>query len=187
MTALDNLGDGYRFSPELRAAAEAGDLEARRRIRIAAEFGDASAARYLNAPYRWNAESPIERNLLIAISEIALSREIPEAYEDPRDLFLEVDEGWFYRVETQAPIGPYRADILLTSRSDEEVAIVVECDGREWHTSPAQIARDRKRDRYMEALGYTVLRFTGHEIHCMADRCAREVMRVASLLFPAEG
>jgi very-short-patch-repair endonuclease len=76
-------------------------------------------------------------------------------------------------LETQAQIGPFRADILLT---DCERSLVVECDGAEFHAiTKEQVERDKRRDRYFAARGIAVMRFSGAEIHRDPRGCAAEV------------
>jgi hypothetical protein len=75
-------------------------------------------------------------------------------------------------VTTQAPVGPYRADILIETGGRR---LVVECDGAAFHGSPEQVERDKRRDRYCAARGIAVMRFTGAEINRDPRRCAAEV------------
>jgi very-short-patch-repair endonuclease len=76
-------------------------------------------------------------------------------------------------VDTQADIGPYRADILVRSGNR---ALVVECDGAEFHaTTKEQVERDKRRDRYCAARGICVMRFSGAEIKRDPRGCAAEV------------
>jgi very-short-patch-repair endonuclease len=78
-------------------------------------------------------------------------------------------------VDAQTRIGVYRADFTVGRT-------VVEVDGHAWHQrSPEQVARDRRRDRYMTARGWRVLRFTGSEVLRDALACAAEVLAVAAL------
>ena len=54
--------------------------------------------------------------------------------------------------------------------------IDVECDGHEFHErTKEQAARDRSRDRELTLNGWTVLRFTGSEVHKSAAMCAEQV------------
>jgi len=46
----------------------------------------------------------------------------------------------------------YRFDFLVDD------ALVVEIDGAQWHTSPEAVARDKKRDKELADVGYTILR-----------------------------
>lgn len=101
-----------------------------------------------------NCESPIEVRLLVAIKKA-------------------LPMGATMRV--QVPIGPYRADILVESGP---LRIVVEADGKEWHTEPEDVAHDRRRDAYMKAHGFKVARFAGSEINRNAATCAVAVVGI---------
>lgn len=90
-------------------------------------------------------QSPIETNLAGLLASIAFHGKI--------------------NIDAQAAISDYRCDFLLTSSLFNVRGIVVECDGHLFHErTKEQAARDRKRDRKMQNLGYVVLRFTGSEI-----------------------
>lgn len=165
------------------AAAENGDRRAIRLVRQAAEMFDQGAIDYLNQPYHFNTKSPIEKAMAEACWGMASYRWVPEAYEDQRDLFLAVEPDINLRFETQAPIGPYVADILLTHR---EFRVVVECDGHAFHErTPRQAEHDKRRDRYLQAHGYRVLRFTGSEIHRNPNAAALEALNTATALAAA--
>jgi very-short-patch-repair endonuclease len=74
------------------------------------------------------------------------------------------------RVEPNCKIGPYRVDFLVLPR------VVVEIDGEgPVRASSDQVVRERRRDRYLVAQGYAVLRFAGDEVHTNPWRCAAEV------------
>lgn len=77
----------------------------------------------------------------------------------------------------QAVIGKYRADFLLGIWAlGEHRAIVIECDGHDYHErTKAQACRDRKRDRWMTINDVVVLRFTGSEIHADSLDCAKQI------------
>ncbi len=51
-----------------------------------------------------------------------------------------------------------RVDFLVGRR------LIVEVDGRDYHSSPAAFARDRRRDRAAQLAGFTTLRFTAAEV-----------------------
>jgi len=72
----------------------------------------------------------------------------------------------------QWPIGPYRADFYLPAHR-----LVIEADGAAWHTSPARRRGDGRRDRYMRARGYRVIRLTGREIYRDADAAVGRALR----------
>jgi very-short-patch-repair endonuclease len=64
----------------------------------------------------------------------------------------------------QFVVGEYRLDMAFP-----ENKIAIECDGKEWHSSQEQIERDRNRDKYLEDLGWKIIRITGSDIYKKAD------------------
>ena len=76
-------------------------------------------------------------------------------------------------VRRQKKIGPYRVDFFLRSGDAE---LVIETDGYEYHhKTTGQIARDNKRDRYLQAKGYKVFRFSYRELVDDVDKCVQDV------------
>lgn len=98
----------------------------------------------------------------------------------PRDTFDKLDAptpGCCY-FTAQYVIGDYRVDFLL--KFWRGVTVVVECDGHDWHErTPEQAERDKSRDRFLQAQGHLVFRFTGREIWRDPVRCAREAFAAA--------
>jgi len=58
----------------------------------------------------------------------------------------------------QTPIGPYVIDFMCHS-----ARLVIEIDGGQ-HFEPDNIARDKRRDAYLAAQGYRVLRFNNLDV-----------------------
>lgn len=70
----------------------------------------------------------------------------------------------------------YVVDFMLFMRGGKN--IVVECDGHDFHErTKEQAEHDRKRDRRLTELGYTVLRFTGREIWRDPIACALSALQ----------
>lgn len=69
---------------------------------------------------------------------------------------------------TQYPIGKYFADIYIPDSN-----LVVECDGAEFHQDKE---RDNARDEFMKSKGYSVIRFSGSDIHQDALDCASVII-----------
>lgn len=88
----------------------------------------------------------------------------------------------YYFMSQQVPIDRYTADFLVaridrTGASISWSMAVIEADGHDYHErTKAQAAHDRSRDRFMQAKGFTVLRFTGAQIHADSGACADEVI-----------
>jgi len=147
-------GNDQRWRPLLEAAEAAICKEA-------AENAKVEAYHRIQA-----CQSPIEVVLgLLLLAEFAW---VPYTIGDDPKIYF------------QHPVlaGKYRADIVL--RDDvEDIAIVVECDGHDYHErTKEQAVRDRKRDRAMTAAGLHVLRFTGSEIARDAKACLKEIARL---------
>lgn len=85
-------------------------------------------------------------------------------------------------VRPQKWILSYRIDFciafdFLQNFTNSALLIAVECDGHDWHErTKEQAARDRKRDRYLQSIGYKILRFTGSEIYVHPMLCAMEAL-----------
>lgn len=54
-------------------------------------------------------------------------------------------------------------------------ALLIECDGKEFHSGPERIAHDQKKDQSAHDLGFLTMRFSGSRIHRSADDCAKEI------------
>lgn len=124
---------------------------------------------HIAAGFLARTESPIERALGAALIFHGLGRGIfewaffgPEHNEARARGFNGDVVVW-----TQKPVGPYFADFYLEVFYDDQVfRIIIECDGHGYHErTKEQVQHDRKRDRWMTARGFKVLRFTGSEIY----------------------
>lgn len=73
--------------------------------------------------------------------------------------------------------GAYRIDFALPDRM-----IGIELDGFESHSSTADIARDRSRQRELELSGWRIIRFGGSEVHHDADECVRQAAHLADVI-----
>lgn len=118
-------------------------------------------------------ESPIEQDMAIMLIETLGSIEEFKfafcPYGEER-LFLDCDA----LITPQYPWQGYRIDFAI--RIKPKRYIFIECDGKHFHSSDAQIARDRRKDKAAELAGILMLRFSGSHIFrdiCDEDRPAR--------------
>jgi len=77
---------------------------------------------------------------------------------------------WIQGVESR-----YRPDFMVFFDGG---MVVVELDGHESHKTREQRTRDAKRQRWFEARGIRVLRWTGSEVHANAQECVRELIEI---------
>ncbi|RVP93283.1 endonuclease domain-containing protein [Sinorhizobium meliloti] len=75
-------------------------------------------------------------------------------------------------VKTQVPCGKYRIDIALPV-----YRIAIECDGKAYHSTPSQKARDRRKNAYLKDNGWKVLRFSGKRINGNLSEVLRRIER----------
>ena len=82
----------------------------------------------------------------------------------------------------------YRADFLLIEKNigdDNEKFIdklIVETDGKQWHTSTAQMNYDYERETALKLAGYDVLRFTGSQVFNTPFACGEKTYKYAENL-----
>jgi very-short-patch-repair endonuclease len=67
--------------------------------------------------------------------------------------------------ETQRYVNGFRVDFYWS-----DLGLVVETDGLRYHRTPAQQARDRRRDQAHSAIGLTALRFTHDQVRFEPDQ-----------------
>jgi hypothetical protein len=63
----------------------------------------------------------------------------------------------------------------------DEAQVIVETDGRETHETPTAFQSDRRRDQFLAAAGYRVLRVTWKQIHSEGEAVLRRVSQALSL------
>jgi very-short-patch-repair endonuclease len=73
----------------------------------------------------------------------------------------------------QHPIGPYIADFYCAA-----ARLVVEIDGWD-HAAPERVTGDARRDRYMDELGYRVIRIAAAEVRASAGDVAQGIYDTA--------
>lgn len=78
----------------------------------------------------------------------------------------------------QLVVESYRLDfgILYPVDHGRICGIAIECDGHDFHYGDrATVARDRKRDRELQDLGFIVKRFPGADIHRDLEACVDDI------------
>jgi very-short-patch-repair endonuclease len=71
----------------------------------------------------------------------------------------------------------YRSDWAIFNPKTSG-AMLLECDGKEFHSSADQMAHDQKKDAAAHDRGYLTMRFTGSQIHREPDGCAKKIYDV---------
>lgn len=92
---------------------------------------------------------------------------------------LSFQPGFDFYAGRQINIEGMRVDFLyaLHDQTGRVHWLVVECDGHDFHErTKEQAKKDRGRDRRLQSLGYTVMRFTGSEIYSDPVKCVIEIL-----------
>jgi very-short-patch-repair endonuclease len=83
-----------------------------------------------------------------------------------------------FRVVPQYQLFGYRYDFAILHPRLDQVLALVECDGKEFHSTPEQLANDRQKDAAAESIGAFVVRYSGSAITRDARECAENLLGV---------
>lgn len=112
---------------------------------------------------------------IVVRAELAATTESPIETMLGAELFLAIRDHDTFSCVPQYKWPPYRIDWAILAHG-EPIAFI-ECDGKEWHSSPDQIRRDNARDEAARKAKILVFRFTGSEIYRNANKCALTVFQ----------
>jgi very-short-patch-repair endonuclease len=76
-------------------------------------------------------------------------------------------------LQREVQIGPFRVDFLVPNKK-----VVVELYGYAYHSGKEKQTQDAQRERYLQKLGYQVVRFTGQDVHRNVDKCVDDVLAI---------
>lgn len=97
------------------------------------------------------------------------------------------DVGWDFCIGTgdtdivlhpQYIIGRFRYDFALRANWRPKPLLLIECDGKDFHSSPEQQANDALKDAVATNAGIRLVRFSGSEINRDVDSCVRYALSV---------
>jgi len=97
---------------------------------------------------------------------------LPENYSPAEQYFAYIQQTEGIKFKQQYKIGKYRVDFFYPEKD-----LIVEIDGKSFHTSPSQIEYDEKRHRWLMNKGYVILRFSAREIYYNCNECIDKVKK----------
>lgn len=80
-------------------------------------------------------------------------------------------------LQPQYPLHRFRYDFAVLAKGQSRPLVLIECDGKEFHSTAEQQANDRLKDEAAIKAGIPLVRFTGSEINNDIDRCIRCTLR----------
>lgn len=137
-------------------------------------------------PLLENCQSPIERGLALGfLGHSVFNKHI--VFADLLNVPVRTD--WRMTVHTQYPVSGFVLDFAVHIEAEVHKFslsrwIGVECDGFQFHDANREAAsRDKERDRKLVLAGFTMMRFTGSQIHQSVIVCAAEVIGAAEAIY----
>lgn len=77
----------------------------------------------------------------------------------------------------QFPLARFLYDLYVKREGRPKPLVLIECDGKEFHSTDDQIANDRAKDALAAKSGIPLLRFSGSEIYRELDFCVVKVFK----------
>ena len=99
-----------------------------------------------------------------------LRRACPGTLSEPERLVARSLTARNLYMEINGKVGPYYADLV-----DRRARVIVEIDGREFHTAAAVFTNDRRRQNYLVLDGWLVLRYSAAAVMAGVDTIADEI------------
>src|ERR1700733_8088476 len=125
---------------------------------------------------------PLAFFVLSVVDNWALAASIEAICESPIELELGVqflnafraiaDED--FKLVPQQEMGPFRYDFAITRQG--KLIGLIECDGKEFHSTNNQLANDRAKDKLAAEMAVRMFRFPGSDIYRDPKGCVREVL-----------
>lgn|SRR3990167_7485870 len=83
-----------------------------------------------------------------------------------------------WKIEPQVKIDNFRVDFLISSKSGKMIdrytkGLVIECNGKEFHSEVEKCRKDQLRANYLNLIGYRVFPFRGKAIYNDMDEIIR--------------
>ncbi|MFY2787923.1 DUF559 domain-containing protein [Rhodococcus sp. MALMAid1271] len=95
----------------------------------------------------------------------------PRTLSEPERLVARALTSAGYFLEINAEVGPYYADLL-----DRRARVIVEIDGREFHSAPEVFTNDRVRQNALTLDGWLVLRYSAAMVMTDLDYVLRQII-----------
>ena len=94
------------------------------------------------------------------------------------------NDGWSFGIgdssadlvlRPQFPLGRFRYDFAVIARGIP--VVLIECDGKDFHSSDEQMANDDAKNKAAHEVGLILLRFTGSELNRDPDSCVLQTFQ----------
>ncbi len=132
---------------------------------------------------------PIEAAATAAFESIAITTEIAPRCDSQIEIDLAIPLTKAIRIIDdptlslghQFSLGRFLYDLYVKREGRRKPLVLIECDGKEFHSTDDQIANDRAKNALAAKSGIPLFRFSGSEIFCELDRCVVQVFEALRL------
>ncbi|MGQ0685785.1 endonuclease domain-containing protein [Bradyrhizobium sp.] len=83
-------------------------------------------------------------------------------------------------------LSSYIYDLAIFREGRPYPIIIVECDGKDFHSTPEQLQNDARKNKLARSKGIALLRFTGSEIHRTPDDCVAKILQMMRFMRPSQ-
>lgn len=163
MSALDEA-DGFRSAIEWPNYSSEEDVPTGEFRPLAACLSDALDTLQIAWSLESDCESPIETDIGVKITKA----------------FRVVDDETLSLV-SQFVLGPFRYDFAIVRTGRKKPIALIECDGKEFHSTSEQLANDREKDILAKTEEIFLFRFTGSEIFREPNLCVARILKMNAL------
>jgi very-short-patch-repair endonuclease len=80
-------------------------------------------------------------------------------------------------LQRQYPLQRFRYDFAILAKGQSQPLVLIECDGKDFHSTEEQQANDRLKDEAALKARVLLVRFSGSEINGDIDRCIGRTLR----------
>jgi very-short-patch-repair endonuclease len=123
----------------------------------------------------------------MCLREALDSASIAHSFEAQCDSYIEIElgiklakalrvTGDAFVLKPQFPLGRYLYDWAILRKEHQHPVILVECDGKEFHSTPEQMENDARKDKLARSKRIFLRRFAGSEIHRAPDHCVAKIL-----------
>ncbi|MGF0312199.1 DUF559 domain-containing protein [Rhodococcus sp. IEGM1428] len=95
----------------------------------------------------------------------------PRTLSEPERMVARALTAAGFFLEINAEVGPYYADLM-----DRRARVIVEIDGREFHSAPGMFTNDRVRQNALQLDGWLVLRYSAAMVLTDLDYVVRQIV-----------
>ncbi len=124
--------------------------------------------------YLWYASIPLLLCFIVLYQEFKKEKGVHNSLlESPiEEIFWQAARKRISGLIPQYKVGRFRSDFAVPFKK-----VLIECDGRDYHSKLDHIISDLIREFYLKSKGWNIIRFSGGEIYNNVNKCVLEALK----------